>query len=112
VARAQWDSMGLEWKLSENHFHFPGLMSGFPSAGHPRVQKEGEAPSVTHSMSETVTHTDEYQLLTWHMHADKGILFFLCGPSGFSAMGAIAFSFIEEDMEGLKAAELCPKHLE
>lgn len=69
-------------------------------------------PQSLHSVSEMVTHTDQYQLFTWHIHADKGILIFLCGPSGFSAVGAIAFSFIEEDMEGLKAAGLCPKHLE
>lgn len=112
MARALWDTLRLEWRLSEDHFHFPRLVSGFPSAGLQRAQKEGDTSPITRSISEMVTYTDEYQLLTWHMRADKGILVFLCGPFGFSAMGTMAFSFIEEDMEGLKAAGLCPKHLE
>lgn len=71
-------------------------------------------PRLPDFISEMVPCTDGTPIVHLANDADKGTLR-LCGPWslwGFLSVGAIAFPFIEEDTEGLKASGLCPKHLE
>lgn len=75
------------------------------------LQKKGDPSLLPYFISETVTCTDR-TLTVYLVHDADNETLSLCGPSGFSAVGAIDFPFIEEDTEGLRASGLCRKRLE
>lgn len=88
-----------------------GWCRGFHPQRYQGLQKEGDPFSLPYFILEMVTCTDGTLAVHLAHDADNGALD-LCGPSGFSAVGAIDFPLIEEDTEGLRASGLCRKHLE
>lgn len=88
-----------------------GWCRGFHLQRYRGLQKEGDPSSLPYFISEMVARMDGTLAVPLAHDAGNGTLD-LCGPSGFSAVGAIDFPLIEEDTEGLRASGLCRKHLE